>query len=82
MKIVRPVVISALISVALPVLAFGAEPKGGQPSKKTADPKAQTNATTQAKACAEYGEGFRQVEGTSTCVKIGGYVRFQTGRSR
>ena len=81
MKIVPPVVISALIIVALPVLAFGAEPKGGQP-KKTADPKGQTNATTPTKACAEYGEGFRRVEGTSTCVKIGGYVRFQTGRSR
>jgi Porin subfamily len=26
-------------------------------------------------ACAEYGTGFRKVEGTDTCVKVGGSVR-------
>lgn len=80
MKIVLAVVISALISGALPVSA--AEPNGVPPSKKTADTKGQTNTKAQAKPCAEYGEGFRRVEGSSTCVKIGGYVRFQTERSR
>jgi len=29
------------------------------------------------KACAEYGAGFVRVEGTGSCVKIGGYVRAQ-----
>lgn len=82
MKIVLAVIISALIGGALPVTAFAAEPNGAPPSKKTADTKGQTNTKTQAKPCAEYGEGFRRVEGTSTCVKIGGYVRFQAGRSR
>jgi hypothetical protein len=79
MKIVLAVIISALISGALPA---SAEPNGVQPSKKAADTKGQTNTKAQAKPCAEYGEGFRRVEGSSTCVKIGGYVRFQTERSR
>lgn len=41
-----------------------AVPSKGQPEKRT-------------KACAEYGAGFVQIEGTGTCVKIGGYVRMQ-----
>jgi hypothetical protein len=31
--------------------------------------------------CAEYGEGFIRVEGSSTCVHIGGSVRVEGGRS-
>jgi hypothetical protein len=31
------------------------------------------------KACPEYGAGYRRLEGTGTCVKIGGYVRMQGG---
>lgn len=81
-KIVLAVIISTLSSWALPVTAFAAERNSAQQSKKTADTKGQMNTKTQAKPCAEYGEGYRRVEGTSTCVKIGGYVRFQTGQSR
>lgn len=29
------------------------------------------------KACTEYGAGFVRLEGTGSCVKIGGYVRAQ-----
>lgn len=82
MKIVLAVVLSVLISGALPVAVFAAEPNGVQPSKKAAGTKGQTNTKDQAKDCAEYGEGFRRVEGTSSCIKVGGYVRFQAGRSR
>jgi hypothetical protein len=46
-----------------------------QPS---ASPKAQPD--KRAKACAEYGVGFKPIEGTGTCVKIGGYVRMQSER--
>jgi hypothetical protein len=30
--------------------------------------------------CAQYGNGFVQVKGTTTCVKIGGSVRVDIGR--
>jgi hypothetical protein len=32
--------------------------------------------------CAEYGAGFVRIEGSSTCVKIGGYVSVGVGGSR
>lgn len=32
-------------------------------------------------ACSGFGAGFAQIPGTDTCVKIGGYMRFEaTGR--
>lgn len=74
-------IVLAVVIMTLPATAFAAEPAGKQP-KKTTDPKSQTDAKSQAKPCAEYGAGFVKLEGSSTCVKVSGYVRFQTGRSR
>jgi hypothetical protein len=34
------------------------------------------------KSCAEYGPGFVRVEGSSTCIKIGGSVGVGVGGSR
>jgi hypothetical protein len=33
-------------------------------------------------SCASYGPGFRKVEGTDTCVKVGGAVSVEVGGSR
>jgi hypothetical protein len=33
-------------------------------------------------SCAAYGPGFRMVEGTDTCVKVGGAVSVEVGGSR
>jgi hypothetical protein len=74
-------IIRATVIMALPAMAFAAEPAGKQP-KKAADTKSQTDARSQTKPCAEYGAGFVRLEGSSTCVKVSGYVRFQAGRSR
>jgi hypothetical protein len=30
--------------------------------------------------CAKYGEGWVQVKGSDTCVKVSGYVRVDVGR--
>jgi Porin subfamily len=32
--------------------------------------------------CAEYGPGFVKIEGTSTCIKIGGSISVGVGASR
>jgi hypothetical protein len=37
---------------------------------------------TAANSCAEYGAGFVKVEGTSTCMKIGGSIGVGVGTSR
>jgi hypothetical protein len=53
-------------------------------------PEAQSNSSrpaSSAKAapigranpCSSYGEGFANVPGTDTCVKVGGYVRSEAG---
>ena len=42
-------------------------PKNTQPKPKA--PQATAN------PCAQYGPGFVQVQGTTTCVKMNGYVR-------
>lgn len=49
-------------------------------------PLASTHATsskarppTKNKACPEYGPGFVRVEGSNTCVKVGGYIRIEAG---
>jgi hypothetical protein len=44
------------------------------PKTQPAAPKAPEK---RAKSCDEYGVGFKPIEGTGTCVKIGGYVRVQ-----
>jgi hypothetical protein len=35
-----------------------------------------------ANPCAEYGAGFVRIEGSSTCIKIGGSLSVGIGRSR
>jgi hypothetical protein len=30
--------------------------------------------------CAQYGAGYVQVKGSTTCVKVGGYLRVEVGR--
>jgi hypothetical protein len=61
-----------LIVALLPSLAMAAEQqKNAQPKKKAAP--------VVASPCAQYGEGFVQVKGTDTCVKLGGSVRIDMG---
>jgi hypothetical protein len=49
--------------------------KSASNPQPAAAPKAQPD--KRAKACEEYGAGFKPIDGTGTCVKIGGYVRMQ-----
>jgi hypothetical protein len=68
----RKIIILAIVG-ALPTCAAAAE----LPKKTTAPPReVKTN------PCAAYGAGFVKVEGSTTCVKIGGTVSVEAGRSR
>ena len=60
-------------TLALPISAMAAE----LPKKTTPPPR-----ETQGNPCAAYGAGFVKLEGTTTCVKVGGTVRVETGRSK
>jgi hypothetical protein len=64
-------IVVALIFAALPAWAA---------AKDQPKPKKPVQATQ--KPCAEYGPGFVRVEGTNTCVKVGGSVEAGGGYRR
>jgi hypothetical protein len=77
---------SSRISVALGLSAFLiATPAAAQfngPTLAQPSPAAKKKALAAdkpAKACPEYGAGYVRIEGTGTCMKVGGYLRFQAG---
>lgn len=74
-------IILAMLFAAFSAMGFAAE-SNNKAAKTPAGSKGQTGTNGQAKACYEYGDGFVKLEGSSTCVKVDGYLRFQTGRSR
>jgi hypothetical protein len=76
---------SLLIMMAL-VLASAAaaaeQPRSQKPD--TAAPSGKLlplKRSNSANACAEYGAGFVRIEGTNTCIKIGGAVSVGAGVS-
>ena len=72
-----------VMAVVLPSVAAVAE----QPRLQKADKAATSNKllplkrSNSANACAEYGAGFVKIEGTNTCMKIGGAVSVGAGAS-
>jgi hypothetical protein len=74
----------AIAALALTgVAALAAEQTGHQKSDKAA-PSGRLlplKRATSGHACAAYGAGFVKVEGTETCVKIGGAVSVGAGTS-
>ena len=71
-------IIIAVIVALLPTLLAAAE----LPKRSTETPQLAPPRQTVHNPCAAYGPGFVKVEGSSTCVKVGGSVRVETGRSR
>jgi len=77
------------LALSLPATSAAAEGRSALGGETIMSPKARvatkaapkSEAKAKTKACSEYGAGFRQLEGTGSCVKVGGYVRYQTGRS-
>ena len=72
-----------MMAVVLPSVAAAAEQPRLQKSDKAATsgkllPLKRSNS---ANACAEYGAGFVKIEGTNTCMKIGGAVSVGAGVS-
>jgi len=61
-----------LVVALLPSLAMAAEQQKNDPQKKKTSPIVVN-------PCAQYGEGFVQLKGTNTCVKVDGSVRIEMG---
>jgi hypothetical protein len=77
-ELMRKIII-AVIAAGLPICAAAAEQPGQQPRKP---PASATLRPVRDNPCAAYGPGFVKVEGSSTCVKIGGSVSVEAGGSR
>jgi hypothetical protein len=76
MRDARPNILIAIVVALLPAALAAAEPSGSQkPDKSAGSAKLLPlkNAHT-GNPCAAYGAGFVRVEGSDTCVKIGGAV--------
>ena len=53
-----------------------------QPDSFTTPSSTKNAPVKRAKSCDSYGDGFVNVPGTDTCVKINGYVRSEAGGRR
>jgi hypothetical protein len=71
----KTIILAALIA-SLPVLPAAAQ---SQNKPKKPEPTVKTERKAQSRDCSEYGAGFVRVEGTGTCVKVGGYLRLEGG---
>jgi hypothetical protein len=71
--------IMAVIVAVLPTCVAAAEPSSQQPRKP---PTTSTQPPVRGNPCAAFGPGFVKVEGSSTCVKVGGSVGVDAGVTR
>jgi hypothetical protein len=73
-----------LATLALPALAAAqsiGEPLPGRGPVKAKPAAARPAPAQAARPCPEYGPGFVRVEGSSACVRVGGGVRVEFGKS-
>jgi hypothetical protein len=72
-----------LFAMVLPsVAAFAEPPRPPKPDKAATSGKLlPLKRSNSANACAEYGAGFVRIEGTNTCMKLGGAVSVGAGVS-
>ena len=69
-----------LMAVALPAVAEQPRPQKSDKAASSGKPLPMKRSNS-ANACAEYGAGFVKIEGTNTCMKIGGAVSVGAGVS-
>jgi Porin subfamily len=76
-------ILLAIMVAVLPLWSASAESSGGQKPDKSAnsDRLLPVKRPGGVNSCAAYGAGFVKLEGTDTCVKIGGAVSIGVGGS-
>jgi hypothetical protein len=78
MRTIFPVIVLALLSASA---ASAQQSRDGKPDKPAKSPPLRP-AKAAANPCAEYGAGFVRIEGSSTCIKVGGSLGVGVGGSR
>jgi hypothetical protein len=76
-------ILLAIVVALLPASIAAAEQSGTPKPDKSATSVRQlpVKNTATRDSCAAYGAGFVKVEGTDSCVKVGGAVRIEAGSS-
>ena len=77
-------ILLAIMVGLLPASMALAEPSNSQKSSKqpaAVDRLQPTKGVRAGNSCAAYGPGFVKVDGAETCVKLGGGIGIETGRS-
>ncbi len=76
-------ILLAIVVVVLPAASALAEPSGNQKSDKfmPSGKPLPLKGASRGNSCAAYGPGFVKVEGTDTCVHVGGAVSIGAGTS-
>ena len=73
---------SLLVVFALALASIAAQPRLQKADRAATSSKLlPLKRSNSANACAEYGAGFVKIEGTNTCMKIGGAVSVGAGAS-
>jgi hypothetical protein len=74
-------ILLAIVIAMLPASMVAAEPSGAQKLDKAAPPTRllPVKGAGAGNPCAAYGPGFTKLDGTDTCVKIGGAVSIEVG---
>jgi opacity protein-like surface antigen len=77
MRTILALIVLAVLSASAAQAQQSRDPKPNKPAVTLPlrPPKA-------ANSCAEYGPGFVKIEGSSTCIKIGGSISVGVGASR
>jgi hypothetical protein len=77
-------ILLAIVIAILPATIAAADPPGALKLDKAMPPTKllPVKGASTGNSCAAYGPGFRKVEGTDTCVKVGGAVSVEVGGSR
>lgn len=78
MRPIFPVIVLALLSVSSASAQQFRDDRSGKPIKTLPLRPAKAAANP----CAEYGAGFVRIEGSSTCIKVGGSLSVGVGGSR
>jgi Porin subfamily len=70
-------ILLAILIAGLPAGVAAAEPTGLPKPDKSATKLLPLKGNGAANACAAYGAGFVKIEGTETCMKIGGNIAIE-----
>ncbi|MDI1265822.1 MAG: hypothetical protein PS018_21475 [bacterium] len=75
----RTILLAIIGAVLLAFCAFAEPPR--LPNSDATSKQLPLKGAASPSACAQYGAGFVRVEGTQTCVKVGGAVSVGAGAS-